>query len=55
MRTWAIVALVLAIIAAVLGFGGDRGVAVGIERGAFFVLLIFALVGLLLGKPKTST
>lgn len=55
MRSWALVALVLAIIAAVLGFAGDRGVAVGLERVAFFVLLIFALVGLLLGKPSRST
>ena len=49
-----IVLLVLAIIAAFVGFGGDRGLIVGLSRVAFFILLIFTLVGLFLGKPSRS-
>jgi uncharacterized membrane protein YtjA (UPF0391 family) len=46
------VLLVLAAIAAVLGFVGDRGVVVGLSRVAFFILLVFTLVGLLLSRPS---
>lgn len=49
-----IVLLVLAIIAAAIGFGGDRGWVVGLSRVAFFLLLIFTLVGVFLGKPSRS-
>ena len=42
--------LVLAVIAGILGFLGDRGAAVGFERVAFFILLLFAMVGFFLRR-----
>ena len=51
----AIVFLVLAIIAAILGFRGIHGQLVGISRVAFFLLLVFALVSLLLRKTSHSS
>jgi uncharacterized membrane protein YtjA (UPF0391 family) len=47
------VLLVLAIVAALVGFVGDRGLIVGLARVAFFVLLVFTLVGVLLGRPSS--
>ena len=39
--------LILALIAAVLGFGGLAGAAVGIAKVLFFVFLVVWLIGLL--------
>ena len=49
-----ILLLVLAIIAAFVGFGDDRGLIVGLSRVAFFILLVFTLVSLVLGKSSRS-
>ncbi|WP_033068884.1 DUF1328 domain-containing protein [Thalassospira australica] len=44
---WAIFCLVLALIAAVLGFGGLAGTFVGIAKILFFVFLVLFVVSLL--------
>ena len=42
--------LIFALIAAVLGFGGLAGAAVGIAKVLFFVFLIVWLIALLTGR-----
>ena len=47
MISWAIAFLVIALIAAVLGFGGIAGTAAGIAKlifGVFLVLFVFSLI-----------
>jgi uncharacterized membrane protein YtjA (UPF0391 family) len=41
--------LIIALIAAVLGFGGIAFAAVGIAKVVFFVLLLFFLIALVFG------
>jgi uncharacterized membrane protein YtjA (UPF0391 family) len=54
---WAITFLIIALIAAVLGFGGIAGTAVGIAKIIFFVaivlFLISAIFGMLRGRSPT--
>lgn len=54
---WAITFLVVALIAAVLGFGGVAGFAVEAAKLVFFVAVILfaisAIVGLLRGRSPT--
>ncbi len=54
MLGWALTFLVVALIAAVLGFGGIAGTAIGIAKIIFFVaivlFLISAVFGLLRGR-----
>jgi len=47
MLHWSLVFLVLALVAAILGFGGLAGTAVGIAKILFFVFLVVWVVGLL--------
>jgi uncharacterized membrane protein YtjA (UPF0391 family) len=47
---YAIVFLVIALIAAVLGFGGIAGSAVGIAKILFVVFLVLFFVSLLMGR-----
>jgi uncharacterized membrane protein YtjA (UPF0391 family) len=44
MLRWALIFLVVALIAAVLGFGGIAGASVGIAKILFFAFLIIAAV-----------
>jgi uncharacterized membrane protein YtjA (UPF0391 family) len=57
MISWAITFLVIALIAAVLGFGGVAGTAVGIAKIIFFVaivlFLISAIFGVIRGRSTT--
>jgi len=57
MLGWALTFLVIALIAAVLGFGGIAGFAVEIAKIIFFVAIILfvisALVGLVRGRSPT--
>ncbi len=57
MLGWAITFLIVALIAAVLGFGGIAGVAVEAARLVFFVAVILfaisAIVGLVRGRSPT--
>ncbi len=54
MLGWALTFLVIALIAAVLGFGGIAGAAIGIAKIIFFVaialFLISAIAGALRGR-----
>ncbi len=58
MLGWAVTFLVIALIAAVLGFGGVAGVAIEAAKLVFFVALILfvisAVVGLLRGRSSTA-
>ncbi|GIX12062.1 MAG: UPF0391 membrane protein [Paracoccaceae bacterium] len=55
MLGWAITFLVIALIAALLGFGGIAGTAVGIAKILFFVFLILFAVSIVMhlvrGRP----
>ncbi len=50
MLHYAWVFLVIALIAAVLGFGGIAGSAVGIAKILFFVFLVVFLISFLMGR-----
>ena len=54
MLSWAITFLVIALIAAVLGFGGIAGTAVGFAKILFFVFLVLFVVSLIFGGRKPS-
>jgi uncharacterized membrane protein YtjA (UPF0391 family) len=57
MLGWALTFLVIALIAAVLGFGGIAGFAVEIAKIIFFVAIVLfvisALIGLFRGRSPT--
>jgi uncharacterized membrane protein YtjA (UPF0391 family) len=44
MLNWALTFLVVALIAAVLGFGGIAGAATGIAQALFFIFLVLMIV-----------
>lgn len=50
MLSWAITFLIIALIAAILGFGGVAGTAVGIAKILFFVFLALFIVSLIFGR-----
>jgi len=50
MLQWSIAFFVIAIIAAILGFGGISADAAWIAKIAFFVFLVFAVVSLAFGR-----
>ena len=47
MLSWAVTFLIIALIAAVLGFGGIAGTAIGIAKILFFVFLVLFVVSLI--------
>ena len=49
MLRWAVTFLIIAIIAALLGFGGIAGTAIGIAQILFYIFLVLFLVALLIG------
>lgn len=57
MFKWALIFAVIALIAAVLGFGGVAGVAAGIAKWLFFIglalVVLFVVLGIL-GAKKIS-
>jgi uncharacterized membrane protein YtjA (UPF0391 family) len=57
MLGWAVTFLIVALVAAVLGFGGVAGVAVEAAKIVFFVAIVLfgisALVGLVRGRAPT--
>jgi uncharacterized membrane protein YtjA (UPF0391 family) len=59
MLVWALTFLVVALIAAVLGFGGIAGLSIEIAKIIFFVaivlFLISVVIGLLRGRSPTVT
>jgi uncharacterized membrane protein YtjA (UPF0391 family) len=52
MISWAITFLIIALIAAVLGFGGIAGTAIGIAKILFGVFLVLFLVSLIAGMGR---
>ncbi len=54
MLRWAILFLVIAIIAAIFGFGGVVAVATDAARILFFVFLVLFVVALILGRRPPS-
>lgn len=49
MLRWALGFLIVALIAAVLGFGGVASTSIGIAKLLFFVFLAFFVISLLMG------
>lgn len=52
---WAVVFLVVAVVAALLGFGGVAGTAMAGAKLVFWVAIIFAVVSLLFGFARRGT
>jgi uncharacterized membrane protein YtjA (UPF0391 family) len=50
MLSWAITFLIIAIVAAVLGFGGIAGTATGIAKILFVVFLVMFVASLIFGR-----
>jgi uncharacterized membrane protein YtjA (UPF0391 family) len=50
MLSWSITFLVIALVAAVLGFGGIAGTAAGIAKLLFGVFIVLFLVSLIFGR-----
>ena len=50
MFSWALTFLVIALIAAILGFGGVAGTAAGIAKFIFVLAVILLIVSLLTGR-----
>ncbi len=54
MLSWALTFLIVAIIAAVFGFGGIAGAATGIAKILFFAFLILFLVSLIVPRMRNT-
>jgi uncharacterized membrane protein YtjA (UPF0391 family) len=54
MLYWAAVFFVIALLAAVFGFGGLAASAAGVAKILFFVFLVFALVSVLFGRRSAA-
>jgi len=52
MLGWALTFLVIALIAALLGFGGIAGTAIGIAKIIFFVAIILFLISAVAGAVR---
>ncbi len=52
MLRWAVIFLVIAIIAAIFGFGGIAGASVGIAKTLFYVFLAIFILSLLFGMGR---
>jgi uncharacterized membrane protein YtjA (UPF0391 family) len=52
MLNWVVTLLIIALIAAVLGFGGIAMAAVGIAKIIFFVALVLFLIAVLAGSLR---
>ncbi|MCA8988657.1 MAG: DUF1328 domain-containing protein [Planctomycetaceae bacterium] len=50
MLSWALTFLVIALIAAVLGFGGVAGTSMSIAQVLFFVFIVLFVISLLFGR-----
>ena len=55
MLYWALAFFLIAIVAALLGFGGIAGGAMGIAKILFFVFLILFLVSLIMGLARRGS
>jgi len=52
MLSWALTFLIIALVAAALGFGGVAGAATGIAKILFFVFLIAFVISLVMGRRR---
>jgi uncharacterized membrane protein YtjA (UPF0391 family) len=55
MLSWVVTFLVIALIAAVLGFGGIAGASVEIAKAIFFIAIILFLVSAVVGLVRGRT
>jgi uncharacterized membrane protein YtjA (UPF0391 family) len=55
MLYWAIVFLIIALVAAVFGFGGIASAAVGIAKFLFFIFVVVFIVLLVMGLLRRRT
>jgi len=55
MLGWAVFFLVIALIAALFGFGGIAGTAVGVAKLLFFVFLAIFVISLIMGLARGRT
>ncbi len=53
MMSWAIAFLVLALVAALFGFGGLAGTAAGFAKILFIVALVAFVISLVMGRGRT--
>jgi uncharacterized membrane protein YtjA (UPF0391 family) len=54
MLSWALIFFVVAIIAAVFGFGGIASASAGIAQVLFFLFLVLFVVSLIMGMARRS-
>ena len=54
MLRWALIFLVVALVAAVFGFGGIAGDAEWIAKILFFIFLVVAVVSLVMGRGSRN-
>jgi uncharacterized membrane protein YtjA (UPF0391 family) len=54
MLSWALTFLIVALIAAALGFGGVAGAATGIAKILFFVFIVLFLISLVVPRLRNS-
>ena len=55
MLGWAVTFLIIALIAAVLGFGGIAGTAIEIAKIIFFVAIVLFLISAVLGLMRRGS
>ncbi|RXZ84298.1 DUF1328 domain-containing protein [Paenibacillaceae bacterium] len=54
MLRWAVIFFIIAIVAAIFGFGGIVSAATGIAKVLFFVFLILFLISLITGRRNSA-
>lgn len=54
MLSWAVTFLVIALIAALLGFGGIAGTAVGLAKMIFFIFIVLFLISIIGGGLRRT-
>jgi uncharacterized membrane protein YtjA (UPF0391 family) len=52
MLSWVVMLLIVALIAAVLGFGGIAGTAIGLAKLIFYIAVVLFLVSLVFGYSR---
>jgi uncharacterized membrane protein YtjA (UPF0391 family) len=52
MLSWVVTLLIIALVAAVLGFGGIAGTAIGLAKVIFYVAIILFLISLVFGYSR---
>jgi uncharacterized membrane protein YtjA (UPF0391 family) len=55
MLSWAVLFLVIALLAAVFGFTGIAGTAAGMAQILFFIFLVIFLISLVMGLARGRT